>query len=381
MITTLLTIAASLPVSLPAASFDDPPAVITEEKLPASTTLKLKVEPVVTNVEVPWTILFTPDGRMMFTERPGRVRVMKDGKLDPKPMLQVSVFKQPAENGLMGMCLHPDYEKNKFVYISYGTSEDIRVVRYTEKDGELTEPKVIASGFPSGGNHAGCRIHFGPDKKLYISTGEKFQKNLAQDMSSLGGKILRVNDDGTIPQDNPFTSDEWKAKKARPEIWALGVRNPQGFDWQDGTGKMFETEHGPSGEAGSGGDEFNTIAKGDNMGWPTVHHADSKSGFVSPLVQWSKGIAPSDSRFYKADAIPSLKGAYLVAGLKGNCLLAIHLDGNKVTSQETLLKGYGRLRAICVGPDGAIYVSTSNKDGRGNAKDADDQILKITLDK
>lgn len=378
MLTAFLIAAAS---SLPMPAVAEPLKTISVDKLPASTDLKFKVEPVVTNVEVPWSILFTPDGRMLFTERPGRVRVVKDGKLDPKPMLEVSVFRQPAENGLMGMCLHPEYTANKFIYIAYGTKDDIRVVRYTEKDGLLIDAKVIASGFPSGGNHAGCRIHFGPDKKLYISTGEKFQKALSQDMTSLGGKILRVNDDGSIPDDNPFNNAAGKEKKARPEIWAYGVRNPQGFDWQDGTGQLFETEHGPSGEAGSGGDEFNTIAKGDNMGWPLAHHAQTKDGTVSPILEWSKGIAPCDSLFYKADAIPALKGAYLVTGLKGNCLLALHLKGTAVVKQETLLKGYGRLRALCVGPDGAIYVSTSNKDGRGSAGETDDRILKITLDK
>lgn len=361
---------------------DRDPTVSVKSQSPAS-ELKLKVEPFVTGVFVPWDLAWLPDGRMLFNERDGHVRMVgKDGKLVEKPVLELKVYKQPAENGLMGLCLHPEFAKNGWVYVSYGTREDIRVVRYTFKDDAMGEAKEILTGLPSGSNHAGCRIRFGPDKKLYITAGEKFQNQLAQDMTSLGGKILRVNDDGSVPADNPFNNAEGKAKKARPEIWTYGNRNPQGIDWQPGTNDLFETEHGPSGEAGAGGggDELNVIDKGANYGWPTIHHAKTAEGMISPLLEWTGGIAPASAHFYTGDKIPALKGALLVGGLKGNCLTAVWFKGRKIEKHEVVLKGYGRLRAIGTGPDGALYVSTSNKDGRGRPADDDDKILRITAE-
>lgn len=370
----------------PAAAVAEQPATISTTSAPAPTKLKLKVETLISNVEVPWDIAFCPDGRMIFTERAGRVRLYMDGKLVEQPMLTLTdSWKQPAENGLMGLCLHPQFATNHYVYLAYGRvpadkseTRDVRVVRYTEKDNLLIDPKVLITGLPAGSNHAGCRLRFGPDAKLYITTGESFQKDLAQDMKSLGGKILRINDDGTVPTDNPFVGKGG----ARPEIYTLGCRNPQGIDWQAGTNIMFECEHGPSGEAGMGGDEFNVIDKpGLNMGWPTIHHGSAKDGLQRPLIEWSPAVAPSGGVFYNSDAIPGLKGSFLVSTLRGAAIYRIILDGRKVTGQETLFSGNGRLRCLVVGPDGAIYVATSNKDGRGRAGKQDDRIFKITAEK
>ncbi len=361
---------------------DRDPTVSVKNQSPAS-AIKLKVEPFVTGVTVPWDFAWLPDGRMIFNERDGHVRIVgKDGKLAEKPILTLSVFRQPAENGLMGLCLHPEFATNGWVYVSYGTREDIRVVRYTFKDDALGEPKEILTGLPSGSNHAGCRVRFGPDKKLYITAGEKFKNELAQDLSSLGGKIHRVDDDGTIPADNPYNNADGKAKKARAEIWSSGNRNPQGIDWQPGTNDLFETEHGPSGEAGAGGggDELNVIDKGANYGWPTIHHAKTADGMISPLLEWTSGIAPASGHFYTGDKIPALKGAFLVGGLKGTSHTAVWFKGRKIEKHEVVLKGYGRLRAIGTGPDGALYVGTSNKDGRGRAADDDDKILRIVAE-
>lgn len=351
---------------------------------PPATAVKFQVETVVRNVRVPWEIVFTAPNRMLFTEREGRVRAVVDGDLRSEPLLVVEkVARTPGgENGLMGMCLHPDHERNRFVYLAYGyvdgRERDVRVVRYSDTGASLVEPVVILSGFPFGPNHAGCRIRFGPDGKLYITTGERFERDLAQSMTSLGGKILRVNDDGSAPEDNPFTGPEWKAQGARPEIWALGVRNPQGIDWQPGTGLLFETEHGPSVADGPpGGDELNIIRRGMNYGWPIVHHAQHRAGFESPLIEWTPAVAPASGMFYNGDLLPELKGSYLVGCLRGESIIRVVLDGERVERQETLLSGYGRIRALATGPDGAIYFSTSNRDGRGRPGALDDRICKI----
>jgi glucose/arabinose dehydrogenase len=346
--------------------------------------VRFVAEDVVTNVEVPWAIVFDPSGRMIFTERPGRVRVYENGKLRAEPYYTVPNVLVAQETGLMGLCLHPQYEKNKHVYLAFGFrdggAKDVRVVRYRDTGSTLEEDKVIVSGIAVKGNHSGCFIKFGPDGKLYISTGEMFDGDLAQDMGSINGKILRVNDDGTAPQDNPFVGKEG----ARPEIWALGVRNPQSFDWQPGTGKLFETEHGPSrevqyrGTRATGGDEFNHIEKGKNYGWPVIFYNEKKAGMETPLIVWSSPtMAPGGGCFYSGDAFPQLEGNYLVGCLFGREVRRIVLDGTRVVSDTTLLRDYGRVRAVTQGPDGFVYFSTSNKDGRGEPARADDRVVRL----
>lgn len=353
----------------------------------AKPSFAYKVETVVQKVEVPWSIVWTPDGRMFFNERSGRVREYANGTLNPEPMYVAPVDERTGEIGLMGLCLHPDFAKNKYVYLSYGKSRDvIHVTRFTESGGKLTLDKEILSIQPAGRNHAGCRIAFGPDGKLYITTGEAFQRQLAQDMTSLGGKILRVNDDGSIPADNPFVGDDSKAKGVRPEIWSFGNRNPQGIDWQPGTGLLFESEHGPSGEAGTGADEVNLIEKGRNYGWPTVHHFQTKEGTEPPLAVWDPAVAPASAAFYNGDKFPALKGNLFV-GLLGGLgeprrpgIVRIVLDGRRIASQERFATEFGRIRCVAMGPDGYIYFSTSNRDGRGNPAADDDRIMRIVPD-
>jgi glucose/arabinose dehydrogenase len=357
------------------------PAPAAEVLTSKSGEVKYTLEVFASGLQVPWAMAFLPDGSMMLTERAGRVRLIKDGKLVEEPVHTVeNVWKRGGENGLMGLSLHPEFAKNGMVYISYGdtAAKDIRVMRYVYSDGKFADGKEILTGLPIGANHAGCCLAFGPDGKLYVTSGETFKKALSQDMNSLGGKILRLNDDGTVPSDNPFVGKEG----VRPEIWASGTRNAQGIDWQPGTGQMFETEHGPSGERGIGennteGDEFNKVSKGDNLGWPAIHHDMTQDGMVTPLLHWTPGIAPASGKFYRGDKFPALKGNFLVGGLKGNRLVRIKLDGDKVVSHETLVKGLGRIRAICEGPDGSIYFATSNKDGRGMSKPDDDRIFRM----
>jgi glucose/arabinose dehydrogenase len=401
----LLTLAASTP------ALAQPPAAPakTETKLPldplkVESKAKYKIETVAEGLQVPWGFAFLPDNkRVLVTERPGRVRMIEDGKLNPTAVFTVPDVAPLAERGLMGICLHPDFAQNNFVYISFATKEDIRVVRYTFKavprgtggasddPGGFVDPLVILKGLPTrstNGNHAGCRIKFGPDKKLYITAGENFKKELAPDLKSLGGKILRLNDDGTIPSDNPFASDKDKAAGTRGEIWSYGNRNPQGIDWDSKSGLLWETEHGPSGEngivPGMGGDELNIIEKGHDYGWPTIHHGMHKEGMETPIVEWSPAIAPASTNFYSGDLFPEWKGNLLVGALGGLQLekrpgvVRLIIDGRNVTGIEWLATDYGRIREVMQAPDGSIWFATSNRDGRSlKPNEKDDRILRI----
>jgi glucose/arabinose dehydrogenase len=339
---------------------------------------RFSVETVISGLEVPWSIVFTPDGRMLITERPGRVRVVENGKLRPEPLARISDVEPAGESGLMGLTLHPNFAQNHLIYLAYayrGDGKRDRVVRYRETGTGLADRKVIIEDIPAAQFHAGCRLRFGPDGKLYITTGDATQRQLAQRLDSLAGKILRLNDDGTVPPDNPFVNQPG----ARAEIWAYGVRNPQGIDWQPGSNLLFETEHGPSGFDGpGGGDEVNIIEKGKNYGWPVIHHTQAQEGMQSPLLEYTPAVAPASGMFYRGTAFPEFRGNFFFGCLRGNCIIRVVLDGRRVVSQERLLeRSYGRIRDVAEGPDGAIYFSTSNRDGRATPARDDDRILRL----
>jgi|KBSSwiStaDraftv2_1062776.scaffolds.fasta_scaffold422656_1 glucose/arabinose dehydrogenase len=346
------------------------------ETLP-QTNAEFKVEKVVGGLEVPWSIVWAPDGRMIFTERPGRVRVFEKGALREKPLFVVPDVEPKGESGLMSVALHPQFATNKFLYLSYAYSSDgaqVRVVRYREAPEGLVDRKVIIENIPAAQFHAGCRLRFGPDGKLYITTGDATKRDLAQKLDSLAGKTLRLNDDGTVPQDNPFVGQ----KDARPEIWSLGHRNAQGLDFQPGSNLMFQTEHGPSGFDGpGGGDEVNIVEKGKNYGWPTIHHKETREGLESPLLEYTPACAPASGAFYRGSVLPRFKGNFFFGCLRGERLIRVILDGRRVLSQEDLIKDYGRIRDVAEGPDGFLYFSTSNRDGRGRAATDDDRILRL----
>jgi len=336
------------------------------------------VETVAEGLEVPWDIAFAPDGRIFFTERPGRLRVIVDGRLRSEPIATLSDVESSGETGLMGMALHPDFAENHLLYLAYahdGNGKEVRVVRYRETDQGLTDPKVIVDGIPAAQFHAGCRVRFGPDGKLYITTGDATHGELAQQLGSLAGKTLRLNDDGTVPPDNPFVDEPG----ALPQIWSYGHRNSQGLDWQPGTGLMFQTEHGPSGFDGpEGGDEVNIVERGKNYGWPVIHHTQTHEGMVSPLLEYTPAVAPSGCTFYTGSTFPDLDGNFLFACLKGECIIRVVLDGRRVVRQERLFsERYGRIRDVAEAPDGTIYVLTSNRDGRGTPAANDDRILRL----
>lgn len=344
--------------------------------------VSFKVETVATGMEVPWGFAWLPNGDMLVTERPGRVRIIEKGKLRAEPVFVVPDVEPSSESGLMDISLHYDFAKNNFIYLGYAYNQDgkqIKVVRYVYKDGKFTDPKVIIDKIPGAPNHAGMRARFGPDKKLYVATGDATDWNLGQKMDTLAGKTLRLNDDGTVPQDNPFV----KTAGTRPEIWSTGHRNAQGMAWQPGSGLMFQTEHGPSffEGKGSGGDEVNIVEAGKNYGWPEIHHNEKRDGMISPLLEYSPACAPGSSMFYDAIQFPLFKGNFFFGCLRGAKIIRVVLDGRKVVRQENLLDGtYGRIREMAQGPDGYIYFSTSNRDGRGRVADGDDKILRLVPD-
>jgi glucose/arabinose dehydrogenase len=348
------------------------------ESAPSSQT-NFRVETVVSGLQVPWAIVWTPDGRMLFTERPGRVHVVANGQLQSEPFYTVPDVEPTGESGLMDILLHPQFASNHYVYLTYAYNAGkqlVKVVRYVEDRKTLKQDKIIIDQIPAAQFHAGCRARFGPDGKLYITTGDATQRELAQRLDSLGGKTLRLNDDGSVPSDNPFVGQQ----AARPEIWSYGHRNAQGMDWQPGTNLMFQTEHGPSGFDGpGGGDEVNIVERGKNYGWPIIHHRETRSGLESPLLEYTPACAPASGMFYRGSAFPSFCGNFFFGCLRGERIIRVILDGRKVLSQENLLEGkYGRIREMAEGPDGAIYFSTSNRDGRGKPASDDDRIIRLT---
>lgn len=340
---------------------------------------RFRVETIASGLEIPWGFAWLPNKDLIFTERPGRVRIIQNGKLRAEPVFVVPDVEPSGESGLMDISLHPDFAKNRFIYLAYSYNKEgkrVKVMLYKYADGKFTEPKVIVEDVPGAPNHAGMRCRFGPDGKLYVTTGDSTDWSLAQKLESLAGKTLRLNDDGTIPSDNPFI----KTTGARPEIWSYGHRNAQGLAWQPGSGLMFQTEHGPSSfeGKGSGGDEVNIVEAGNNLGWPDIHHNEKREGMISPLLEYSPACAPGSGMFYNGSAFPAFKGNFFFGCLRGARITRVTLDGRRVTAQENLLEGIvGRIREMSEGPDGYIYFSTSNRDGRANPAKDDDRIMRL----
>lgn len=353
-----------------------------------------KLVPWVENLEVPWSLVFLPDGRALVSERPGRIRLIVDGRLKAKPYAELASREGEAgilaaltrligggEGGLMGLAIHPRFPDPPYVYAMHtyegddGTTGN-RVIRLIDEGASARFDRVIVDGIPGATFHNGGRIGFGPDGMLYVTTGEIFEAERAQDLKSLGGKILRVTADGQVPADNPFPSSP---------VWSFGHRNPQGLAWHPETGELFISEHGPSGEFGlTAHDEINIVRKGANYGWPLAVGAPGVDGLVDPIVTWKdRAVPPAGIAFWNGDL-------YLAA-LGGGALIRIGLARAvyhtstrwSVTSIERLFAEspsngvLGRLRAVRVGPDGLLYFTTSNRDGRGRPRPGDDKIYRL----
>ena len=333
-----------------------------------STTLdtkeaKLNVGTFAKGLEHPWGMAFLPDGRMLVTERPGRLRlVAKDGTLS-EPLKGVPEVYASGQGGLLDVALDPDFKSNKLVYLSYAEPREggagTAVARGRLTENGLDKVEVIFRQVPTidGGLHFGSRLAFAPDGKLFVTLGERFQFGPAQDLSNDLGKIVRINPDGSIPEDNPFVGK----KDARPEIWSYGHRNPQGAAIHPESGKLWETEFGPK-----GGDELNIPKAGSNYGWPVVSwgsHYDgtaipeppTRPDFADAIYHWTPVISPSGIAFYTSDAIPNWRGNLLIGGLSSEAIIRLTLDGETVKAEERTADGHAyprrrggaRRRGLC----------------------------------
>jgi len=341
-----------------------------EDRVIDTETGKIKVESLASGLNHPWGMAFLPDGRMLVTERVGRLRIMDADRTLSEPLAGVPKVFARGQGGLFDVALDTEFSENKLVYISYAElgkgGAGIAVARGRLGDAGLEDVQVIFRQTPkvSGGNHFGGRLAFTADGKLFITLGERFKFEPAQDLTNHLGKIVRINPDGSVPEDNPFIGQQ----DAQPEIWSYGHRNPQGAAINPKTGKLWETEFGPL-----GGDELNIPAPGANYGWPVVSwgkHYDGRDipnpptrpEFADAIRHWTPVISPSGIAFYTADAIPDWKGNLLISSLSSQAIVRLSLDGETVTGEERILMGT-RIRDVAQGPDGALYALTDEDDG------------------
>ncbi|HEX5502475.1 MAG TPA: PQQ-dependent sugar dehydrogenase [Thermomicrobiales bacterium] len=320
---------------------------------------------------MPWELAFLPDGRILLTERPGRVRVIENGRLRPEPVATLPEVAARGEGGLLGLALDPDFARNRLLYLyhTYQADDGLRnrVVRYAEANGALTDQHVVLDGALAASIHDGGRIAFGPDGKLYVTVGDASQPDLAQSRDTLNGKILRLDPDGAIPSDNPFPGSP---------VYSYGHRNPEGLAWQPGTNQLYATEHGQSAH-----DEVNRIVAGANYGWPEMRgNEGARAGFTGPVIESGAEVtwAPSGATFVRADIFPQWRGSLVFGGLASRTLWRLALPAGGAPRLEALVKGdYGRLRDVVEAPDGSLYVLTSNRDGRGDPTPDDDRVLRL----
>lgn len=325
--------------------------------------LEYETEVIATGLKIPWEIVPMPDGRILITEREGRVLLLKEGEIH-----NIAQVKHKGEGGLLGMTLSPNFKEDNLLYLYYtymeGKETYNKVSQFTFKEDTIVDEKVILDKIPGSKFHNGGRIKFGPDGKLYITTGDSQNEDLSQDIESLAGKILRVNPDGTIPTDNPFPNSP---------VFALGIRNSQGLAWHPVTGDLFASDHGPSSR-----DEINLIESGGNYGWPNITCDQEDPQYKNPISCYTDfTLAPSGIDFYPKE---NQEGFSLyIGGLRGNRVMRIILDKEgKFIREESILEDFGRIRTVVYYED-AIYITTNNTDGRGSPKEGDDKIIKIVI--
>ncbi len=338
------------------------------------------VSTVAQNLDTPWEILWGPDNHIWFTERRGTVNRLNPVSGAVENLITITEVREQGEAGLLGMALHPDFSLpgSAFVYLVYtyrAPALTEKIVRYTYQGSTLVNPLVILDNIPASNNHDGSRIIVTDDRKLLVTTGDALNTSLSQNSNSLAGKVLRLNLDGSVPVDNPDPSSY---------VWSIGHRNAQGLV-QAPDGTVYSSEHGPAND-----DELNIIFKDHNYGWPNVEGFCNLPQEVSfctannvtePIFAWTPTLAVAGLDYYDHPAIPEWKNSLLLVNLKERDLRVLQLDssGHAIISTQTFLDNqYGRLRDVCVAPDGRIFVATSNRDGRNNNPDpTDDRILKL----
>ena len=338
---------------------------------------RLDVQTVASGLSYPWALAFLPEGRVLMTERPGRMRVVTpQGQLSPA-VKGVPEVMATGQGGLLDVITDKGFAQNSTIYFCYseraGNGGRTAVARAKLVDGaapRLDEMKVIfrQDGPLSSGNHYGCRIVQAADNNLFVTLGEHYSgRNEAQNLANHLGKIVRITSDGAAPPDNPFVG----RSDAKPEIWSYGHRNPQSLAINPANNELWEIEHGPR-----GGDEVNIIGKGKNYGWPVIgfgidysgaklHESTSKPGMEQPIKNWVPSIAPSGMAFYTGDLFPRWRGSLFTGALAGQFLVRLQLNGNAVTSEERLLQNLNeRIRDVRQGPDGALWLLTDSSAGR-----------------
>ena len=349
------------------------PIPLPAESPPTYPGFGVRVETVAQNLLVPWSIDWLPDGTILVTERFGFLKMIRNGTADPAPLLL-----RPSTSlggGMLGVAVDPNFGENNYIYLyhTYNDGDALlnKLVRYTLVDGRVSNEYVVMDRLPGAVFENGGRIQFGPDGNIYITTGVATDPFLAQNPDSLAGKVLRISPNGTVPEDNPIEGSP---------VWSLGHRHSQGLDW-DAAGNLLISEHGPSGWRGEAHDEINLISPGANYGWPIVLGDETAEGMRPPLIHTGNDTwAPSGVEFYDGDKIPEWTGKFFVAALRGAHLHMIDLDleNNVVVSHTRLfLESFGRIRDIQTGPDGYLYLLTSNQDGRLIPAPGDDRILRI----
>ncbi len=337
---------------------------------------RYRVETVADGLATPWAIDFLPDGRMLFTEKNGRLRIVQDGRLLP-PVTGVPAVRDAGQGGLMEVAVHPRHAENGWIYLAYsdpavreGREVSLTVlVRGRIRDGAWVDQETVWKAplefyRPGGGVHYGCRIVFDREGFLYFSHGERGRPEDAQNLALPNGKVHRIHDDGRIPTDNPFA----ERKDAFSSIWTYGNRNPQGLDFDPRTGLLWETEHGPR-----GGDELNVLRRGANYGWPVITYGmnysgtpvsalTAKEGMEQPAIHWTPSIAVCGIDFYEGTLFPKWRHNLLVSALAQQEVRRVVIEGDRVTAQEVIVKDIGRVRDVASGPDGAIYLALNQPD-------------------
>ena len=323
-------------------------------------------------LEHPWGLAFLPDGRMLVTERPGRLRIVDDGWLTPDPVAGVPEVWEDGQGGLLDVALHPEFAENGLVYLSYASPDDddegaTAVARGRFDGNRLEDVEEIYVALPrdDGGRHFGSRLVFAAGY-LFVTAGERGEPDRAQDLGDPAGSVIRLHDDGSVPDDNPFVG----TPGARPELYSVGHRNPQGMTLEAATGRIYAIEHGPK-----GGDELNLIEAGVNYGWPVITYGKSymgfkigggthKEGMAQPVHYWVPSISPSGLMIYDADRFPAWQGSFFAGALSAELLVRLEVAGGRVVVEERMLEDLEeRIRDVRQGPDGLVYLLTDHPDG------------------